>query len=313
MRFHSLKIDGYKRFASGTVVYLRARAVAAIGANEAGKTTLLDAFANLSSSGWNSNSEFTDRLPPSDPRRVILSARFRLEEADVEAVEQELDGRPVSGEVAIGATFSVTKEADGKRYLSLNVPLRRNIRKRQELDARLGSVLEAKDHSPLPLGNLDDEGASLREVLRDARATTVDDREDLASGEIQPLAKLDAHLTSLAGTLSEEDAFLNDLRSEVAEVLSEEKKEAPLSVARDLLFNRMPTFVQFGPGDRELESFHSFDDQPPAGLLNLLAAGRGNYDTLRELATDPERRTELRDAERAISGSCDVSVGGVTF
>jgi AAA domain len=57
----SLQIEGFKRFGDEAVLRLRGQSMAILGANESGKTSVLEAIEHLGRQGFPAATQFTDR------------------------------------------------------------------------------------------------------------------------------------------------------------------------------------------------------------------------------------------------------------
>lgn len=90
MRLISVHIQGYKRFAEPTTLWVRCPLVAIVGPNEAGKTSLLDAMHHLSRAAPLGRSEYTDRREPAAVSAVI-TARYAVDRGDRQAAGDLLD------------------------------------------------------------------------------------------------------------------------------------------------------------------------------------------------------------------------------
>jgi len=107
MRLQSIRIDGYKRFGDPATLRVRGRTVAVLGHNESGKSSLLSAIAHVGRNGFAAAAEFTDRTPRSAAAR-ILSARFAIEQSDIDAVRDALKDRFVQGQMEPGEHCTCT-------------------------------------------------------------------------------------------------------------------------------------------------------------------------------------------------------------
>src|SRR4051794_18090398 len=81
MRLKLVRVQNYKRFASVNTLDTRGPVVAIVGPNEAGKTSLLDAVAHISSDDKFEQREFTDRSAVAADTWVV-QAHFALEDED---------------------------------------------------------------------------------------------------------------------------------------------------------------------------------------------------------------------------------------
>lgn len=133
MRLIKVEVSGYKRFAAPTTLYVNGPVVAVVGPNEAGKTSLLDALAHLSSGAEFDRREFTDRTTP-DGDAVIVRASYILEDEDRGALEVDLPNERIE--------FRLRKDADNEVVPELAYQLHRDLDARADARKRLGSTAE---------------------------------------------------------------------------------------------------------------------------------------------------------------------------
>jgi ABC-type transport system involved in cytochrome c biogenesis ATPase subunit len=306
-------VHGYKRFAEKNVLYVRAPLLAIVGPNEAGKTSLLEAIRHLSlepspeeedsgeAQDWPfARREFSGRKPPlprdGDDNPKILAARFSLEAEDRRA----LAGLP--GATVAGRTFEVTKRADGALRRRLFPPLKRELAPRHELVRSLARGVKSGwfplDPLPGPDGEPpgeEDEGLQARAEGFVALLDEAD--EDLPKAQV---ALLRAFGEDLAGAMTKSaPKEARELPAQVGELADREEKENPNDTAEGILFNRRPVFLLFDDAERTLHSTYTWEEEiarSPA-LANLLALAEVDFDELRDLATDGDRKEELQTTE----------------
>jgi predicted ATP-dependent endonuclease of OLD family len=283
MRLVSVRIEGYKRFASDVVLYVNRPVLAVVGPNEAGKTSLLRALEHLSKEGAFERRELTDR--EQDWAQWVVSARFALESEDLEATREVLPARA-------NPSFTLGKQAGGDWRGKLNIELHRDMAPRERALKQLAGVLQrgligelqAEDPQEEPL--VEERARSLEESL-------TSDEENLSGAvreEIRGLAR------EIEGHLGEtESTELRKLVSSLDELASAEDHEHPQQQAERILRERTPQFLFFDEGHRTLLSEYRWDEHPeaPAALTNLFSLAGTSYQHFRDVATDPDRRDQL--------------------
>jgi len=301
MKFASIKITGFKRFADPAVLRVRGKTLALLGHNESGKTSLIDSLAHLSREGFAAATEFTDRATR-PANSMILSARFEVEDADVVAVGAALESRAYVGTLTAGTSWDIVKRANGRRYIDPVSGLTRDISPRERLISALTSTAGANwDSLPLDSYN-DDQQTAARSAIEATKRDLEEHREDeqLPDEVLDRISALKAELDTWRETAGENQT-LDELRTEIAELETEERADTPARVAQLVLFGRIPEFIVFDEDARRLPSFTAFTDQPARGLTNLLSAGGTTFEHLSSLAGQENGREALNEEELQIN------------
>ncbi len=147
MRLHRLRLHGYKRFLHPVSLLVSPKITALTGLNEAGKSSVLSALAQLMTMGWlpdDLNQRRTGRQP-------VLQADYVLSEDE----RQEYDGLCL---VEPPTTLQVTKAVDGKVTYALSPTPRYSRAARDQAIQHLTALLNPKKH----------EGGTLLLVLKAA-------------------------------------------------------------------------------------------------------------------------------------------------
>jgi len=301
MKFASIQIAGFKRFADPAVLRVRGKTLALLGHNESGKTSLIDALAHLSRDGFAAATEFTDRATRPG-NQTVLSARFVIEEADVIAVHAALEDRAYIGAIRAGDSWEISKRANGRRYIGPMPGLVRDVSLRERLVSELAAA-DGDGWDSLPLDTYNEEQQG---TVRNAIGATKQALEEHKETDPLPDDVL-AQLTSLLSELvawsesAGDHPALDSIRRSVSEVEANERADSPSRVAELTLFARMPGFIVFDEDARQLPSFTAFTDNPAAGLTNLLAAGGTTFAELSSLAGQDDSREALSEEELQIN------------
>jgi Fe-S-cluster formation regulator IscX/YfhJ len=295
----SVRIAGLRRFEEPQTVVRRGRLTAVLGPNESGKSSLLRAVAALSGKAAWDVADFTDRLRP-DETHDLLEASYIIEDADVRAVETALESRSWTGTLpGAGEIFYVQRKPSGTRIRRYRRVVHRDVSSWTQLLARLGD-LAAEGAEPLNPLLTDDHHRTLCTTLEEGLPSLRErSNERLTDDQFAGVDEMRAAVEEYRNA-GPSDAT-NELLVLFDEVLEEERKPSPWLVLIETLEQRLPRVVFFGSEHRELAEFHRFDDDPSSALENLLSAGEGQFSRLRAMAGDPDRRTELRNAEIGIN------------
>jgi energy-coupling factor transporter ATP-binding protein EcfA2 len=301
LRFQSLQISGYKRFGGETVTLrVRGRTVAVLGHNESGKSSLLAAITHIGRNGFAGATEFTDRTPRPGADRV-LSARFELEESDIEAVKDALRDRFVVGNVEVGTHWHVFKRASGERRFERIEQLRRDTGPRNEL-AGLLETLSGSEWDSLPLAaQSDEQQARIRAAMQRTAGALRSDAELLPEQGLDELTSLKTDVDGWSAAVEEANPPLQQLQQRLDRIESDERAGVPASSAARVLFDRIPTFVAFGESARQLPTFTPFTDSPSDALVNLLSAGGTTFDELASLAGQEDGREALDELQKQVN------------
>lgn len=290
MRVRSIAIQGYKRFAEPSTLYVTGPLTAVVGPNEAGKTTLLEALEHLSEVRTFSRREFTDRTV-ADSNEIILSARLGADEDDREALGDVLDKRT-------DYTLTVQRWA-GEGYVrtGLDPELTRDLRPRHETSAAIRKLAQS---NVLRLEETNIEGEA--EVSIDdsftERAVRLADSLDDAGQDLSEEQRQE--IRAFADEL--EQKFADDRVAKLTEQLRKladlEDETHPNTRARKALLGRMPRFLRFDEDQRQLETNYEWAEfpSPTPALENLFDLAE--VDAYRNVALDRERRDELQTLER---------------
>jgi hypothetical protein len=297
VRVRTVRIHGFKRFGDPTILRMRGNTLALLGPNEVGKTSVLEALAHLSQSGFAGSSEFTDRQPRPGTD-VIVSVDYLLEPADVAAVKAELDGRPVIGEVTAGDRWRAEKRADGRLYwylaglerdIAYRLPLIENL----EAGIRQWDVIAPASDPEAPAIATQIEGVCIE--VRGSTAATLDDALLPKMNDVT--GKLQGWVDQGVGDLAE----LGRLQAALGSISTEESAPRPGEAAGAVLNARQPRFILFNEDARGLASFTQFTSEPSASLVNLLGLANATFTELATLAGVEGGRAELDERERRIN------------
>ncbi len=257
----SLKLNGFRRFDDARID-LAPRVVAIVGPNQAGKSSLLDALLSLGDAEPFPFADLTRTRAQRAPEEVVLSAWYRLDESDRDAIADIHPAVRVDGLISF-------KRVNGSLTHQTSPYLRRDVAARNATLNAMSAALELLDTE------MDDEGVTV------SRLRTV-----LAS-DTQTLSQADADAIQGARDAIAVDVPvpLSVLRERLTTALEREVAIHPHQRAVSALVGRIPGVVLFGDEERNLLAdydLHSQADDPPAALRNLAAIARLNLVELRE-------------------------------
>lgn len=269
MRLITFELEGYKRFVRPNKVNLDGRVVAIVGANEAGKSSLLQALTHLNDDRPILHEEISHGADPPDDHPVVRG-RFLLDDAD----RQHLGDIPGS---AAAKWFVFSKSVDGTIRSRIEPRLERDLRPRLRTRRDISRVRV----SPW-LRSLGDQAEDLTEALAEVESTIATSDQSLPGAALEECAELAALLeeTEARGPVA---AYIEQLPERLRELIEHEKEEAPDVLARRRLWTRSPLFLQFTEESRSLKSAYDLRevaDDPPVAIRNIANLGGLNLKTL---------------------------------
>ncbi|HEU4737586.1 MAG TPA: ATP-binding protein [Solirubrobacterales bacterium] len=281
-------IHGLRRFGGETPHRVRfdTKLVCLTGANESGKSTVLDAMeiAHEDTAVEAPNRTRREEVPDG---REIVRLRYRLDDQDRAAL------RTISTSTDLDSVrwFEVIRNADGGRALVLNAPLRRNRAGREPMLQKIREEAERWWPSNLPEEEYDEMFRPEQDRVERLSEALGIDTESLADEVVDDLRELSSEL------IDEDPDFAEGLR----ELAEHEGMAHPDLEAQSTLMRRAPGFVRFNDQARRLESEYDLSvaaDDPGAALRNLASLGGLDLIDLRNAIAAGETGT-IRDLREA--------------
>ena len=279
MDLNWIKINGFKRFEKATL-NTSGKVIALLGANEAGKSSLLEALTFLNHDRpFNQDTDLTRNKDFND-EEIILEAGFLLNKKDREALSDLYNSDLLRWLI-------IRKPVAGKREFKIKPPLFKDIEYHQQTLNKLLTACQsylAKINKYHNESNYTDkqtaiikQGNSLIEQLK----TSIENKNDLSSTLKTLLENFpDAIFQSLNITyindkeqITENPDFLLDLKDSIDKLLKYENGKDTNQQAIDILKERIPQFLLFSEQERNLESnfnLANFEKQKPKKALNNL-------------------------------------------
>lgn len=273
MRLISAHIQGYGRIADAKV-NLDSKVIAIVGPNEAGKTTLLNALAYVDRGGSIPVAERSRGATVSDATQVT-TFDYVLDDGDKELLaaldlhevpERARISRPASGE---------------EMYVELRP---RPVKSLGALETALASLVLALERTDL--NDLIDSMSIYSDPHADGARDYEGELYTVVDALKAAVAEPGVHLSpetvtnvrSLREVTLEDEPDAAELIAAYDAIVEWADREDPGSAARDLIWDRSPTFILFSEDDRSIQSTYNFDQvaSPPRALANL--AGMASLD-----------------------------------
>lgn len=271
-------IHGLRRFGGPDPHRVRfdAKLVCLIGANEAGKSTVLDAL-NMSYGGEPVPQTDRTRRETIPDDRAIVRLKYRLDQPDRDA----LADIPCDGDPQLVRWFHVSRAAGGGLTSRIEPTLKRDLEPRALMHAQL----EAQATAWWPdLGGDENAATDEDEAAEPAFAPDRERAGRLIEALGQDVQTLSPEVITDLNALAEElEGQLPDLAEAIRELAVAEDGQPPDRVAAERLWSRRPMFVRFDDEARILDSEHDLADAstaPGTALGNLVRLARLPVDQL---------------------------------
>jgi len=269
MNLTKVKVHGYKRFKEESTMHVDGKLISIVGANEAGKSSFLNALLS-----WNNSRAFTNsgglRELSSDTKidddQIIVQCTFNLDDDDkvrlIEIPEAKEIASFVVGKTAIGGDFPSFVIPSIKRDISLRIKLLDSLKRalsnnKLKFSEKFLGAIEKVDEFPEQIEDIQ----QVIEVLESTEETMSDDGKSL------PIIEC-LKLTSEYLIDEKSPKYVKDLPELIDAVISNEAREAPSQAAIEILFERIPVFAMFGQGERNLKTEYDLSEE---GITNNIA------------------------------------------
>jgi ABC-type cobalamin/Fe3+-siderophores transport system ATPase subunit len=256
MRLIAFSVEGFRRFALKSSVKLHGPLIALIGPNEAGKSSLLEALAELNHSQPIGEKAY--------PRRSLLKPslqwHFQLEVSDKAALKGIHDTRHLD-------RILITKKVDGGFvWQMLPHSPARDLRQRASLAKTLGRY---RSNKLFVAAHSDDENPFKFELYDDV-LHRLQDGGDYEDADISKLRKLAS--TIRGGVSNRGLKGMAEIPENLVALAQREEEPSPWTQVTRALMPRIPRIERFEQEDRELNSTYELEDvaaSPPKALKNL--------------------------------------------
>jgi AAA domain len=253
MRLVSADLHGYRRFAEPTKIDLYGRLIAIVGPNEAGKSSILQALDEIDTNTPIPQEDLTRRGEIA-ANRVVVKLRWLVEPADRAAIAHLHSG----SDPKRAYWLVVSKQADGRRMLTVEPRLVRDLDPRRQLAERLDDARKAEGWlAEVETQDTPGEPKRLSRLIEALKSQAQTLHSDYIT-EVRELAAL-LHAHGDEGLAR----YLDDLADH-------ESQPHPNNQAATILFNRISRFLPFDEPERALDSQYDLDvtaAEPPAALV----------------------------------------------
>ncbi len=253
MELFQVDITGFRKFKEKAEFKTRGKVLAILGANEAGKSSLLKALTHL-----NSNTPFEphERSSGTDGSAIEIKAKFSLSDKD----------RNVAG-APLARWFSVTKDASGARKWSIDPwPADRNYSHRPKLSNEFRKIQGSAKSASI----IEEQDAHLLDETKDFFDSIRERKKDLTDTDKSTMADISERWQ--AALNEDSPKYLQSFVTALAEAQDIENAESAMLKAGSALWKRFPEFLFFGGDDRHIKSSYAraeITGAVPDALSNL--------------------------------------------
>lgn len=283
MRLLKVELSGFKRFAERARFTVDSDVVALVGPNEAGKSSVLKALAELNDDGPIAKGDLSRGANLSDEAEVVRVV-FQLDDEDRAALAGISEAAGVQ-------RVTVAKRVDGELAIHFHPEVARDLAPR----AKAIELLRRAAASPtLREARWDEDGDPIAGELRTLAASLEEAEEELAVGLIDDLRSLAAGLRESVG---EGPKYVVSLPETLEALAEDEDTENPGVLAANAIEGLLPRFEWFDDDARSLASEYEITslrvNALPVALDNLAALAGLDLARLQE-AVEEDRRGEIR-------------------
>lgn len=261
MRLSEVEFRGYKRLVEAECNVL-GKVIALVGPNESGKKSSV-----LQGLQWLTDTpprhlriQEQNRDAPPESETLVVRARYKLDEDDIEALNQlDLDVEPAITAKTV-TEFRLSRRADGTTVTGITTEVQRSTHIFKAANAQIASVMALLEHSEsLP----DDERIGpVENVLRVGSALLNPSDPDWTDDRLENLAgtldSVDTMWRNIEGIEDAPEDFaalreqLVTLSRLIGDSINAGRLGEPADAMRDALQQRVPKFVLFTDDDRNI-------------------------------------------------------------
>jgi predicted ATP-dependent endonuclease of OLD family len=286
MELFQIEITGFKKFKEKTTLKTRGKVLAILGANEAGKSSLLKALGRLNDSDPFEPHEISHG---SDDSHTTIKATYLLSPEDRKAAA-----------LTTGTWFEVTKYPDGARKWSIRpTPPDRDYKHRSRLIVLLKKLAK---RSQAQITEIDPSLFDETQVLLERLFTNESELSDEGKLELTGIAQ---RWGAAAGART--SPKVREIFDVFTAAIDSETKESRRLSAGKKLWSRLPEFLLFDQDNRNLKSSYAWSEIAsaiPTALSNLSDVAELDLQKLIDIAitnpNDPEFDTLMERANAAL-------------
>lgn len=290
MNLQSINISGFKRFNKSGNLSLNSKLVALLGANEAGKSSILQALKLLK----NNNLINPNDISRYDADETMIEAKYFLSNEDLESIS-----------VNDSSWFIVKKPATGKLEYTLSPRLAfRNIEGRTNFILEVKTISENKE----VIEELNKLNTRFPQQLNQLQGYFESKDEDLAPSIKQNINSIKNQIQSYIKDKDKDEEkkeiiIIKLLLEHLDQLIKLENKPNPTDEAINILKSSIPKFLEFTAEERDLKATYSIDQNlattPPKPLANLIKLSGLNLKKILDAIPSKNYGTIETEKERA--------------
>lgn len=285
-------IKGFKRFKE-TSVHIDRHLLAFIGANEAGKSSFLEALLSIeNNTPYDKLSQLTKGMERKESD-IVIRVNYLLTKSEQEKLK-EFNG------IGKPRYYCLQKSVDGEISYEIIGDIKRDKALRKYTSSLLNSFLTSNGLKKLIKNNHNSNEESLKDLIELLKSGLSNNKEDLLSETIQSGEDI---LSILKDDLKYDNKStrprIDKLFDTITNLLELESQEHPYDEFLEYCGEQRPEFIIFSDDKRYLKGNYSLQElqNPPASIANLLAVAEVKASDYLETVTmkDNAERSKLVD------------------
>ncbi len=314
MDLNWVKFNGFKRFEKATL-NTSGKVIALVGANEAGKSSLLEALTFLNNDNPFSQDIHLTRNKEFNNEDIILEAAFLLNEEDRKAISYLYRSESVKW-------LYIKKPVSGKRQFEIKPLLPKDFSYRQQTIDDLTTAYYFYVKKINKYNNESNYTNQQKDIIQQSnnlidqlkKSINKEQNNNLSSSLQELIKQFPNEIFSVLNTtyindkeqITEYPDFLLNLKDNIDKLLKYENGKDPNQQAIEILKERIPEFLLFGEQERNLQSNFNLATldkvKPNKALLNLLQMANLDIIKLSQIWNRRSRiKTEINKANKRIT------------
>lgn len=302
MDLNWVKLNGFKRFEEATL-NTSGKIIALLGANEAGKSSLLQALPLLNHDNPFNQDLHLTRNKEFNNEDIILEAGFLLNDDDRKAISHLYQSELIRW-------LYIKKPVSGKRQFEIKPLLPKDIRYRNQVLDILNRI-KFTENSIINKALNDDNDQSQSSIIEQCKnfinqlKESIDKDTNLSPTLQTSLKRFSDDIFPNFKNLSKKEEITEYLKDSIDKLLEYERGTDPNHQAIEIFKERIPKFLLFDELNRDLKSDFNLaslnQTKPNKALYNLLKIAKIDIEKLSQIFNNPTQlKSTVNKANRKI-------------